>query len=93
MTDCDCIFCRAGLQGVISLDDAMRVLYNNEINCSVATFWDGGYIVKIGDDLNGFKADMMVATPVEASVWLLVKASELYPEFDPAKTRSAKWDC
>lgn len=93
MTECDCTFCQAGVTGIVSIDDAMGILYNNEINCSVATFWDGGYVVKLGDTLNGFQAETMVNTPIEASVWLLVQAQRLYPGFDPGRTRDKKWDC
>ena len=35
----------------------MRELYASEINCSLATFHDGGLRVRLGDDLNGFDAE------------------------------------
>jgi len=29
-------------------------IYESEINFSICTFWDGGYTVRLGDDINGF---------------------------------------
>lgn len=34
----------------------MAALYDSEINCSLSSFWDGGFTVKLGDDINGVKA-------------------------------------
>ena len=31
-------------------------LYDSEINVSLSWFWDAGFTVKIGDDVNGFVA-------------------------------------
>lgn len=45
-------------------------LYDREINFSISTFWDGGFTVKIGDELNGFRAETTVATYAEALEWL-----------------------
>lgn len=35
----------------------MGELYAEEVNCSVASFWDAGWIVKFGNDMNGIKAE------------------------------------
>lgn len=55
-------------------------LYNSEINVSISSFWDGGFEVKIGDDMNGFKAETNVRTFAEAEAWLEEEAKRLYPE-------------
>lgn len=41
----------------MNLLDVMQRLYKSEINFSISTFWDAGYTVRLGDDMNGFVAD------------------------------------
>jgi len=36
-------------------------VYDSEINFQVSTFWDGGFTIKMGDEMNGFK-DKLGAT-------------------------------
>lgn len=36
-----------------SVWDVMQCLYRSEINCGMASFWDGGFCVWLGDDING----------------------------------------
>lgn len=55
-------------------------LYDSEINFSISCFWDGGFTVKIGDDINGFKADEQVGTYGQALEWLDRKVRQRYPE-------------
>jgi squalene cyclase len=50
--------------------DLPQQLYNREINFSISTLWDDGFTVKIGDELNGFRAETTVATYAEALQWL-----------------------
>jgi len=38
-----------------NLGKVIDALYDSEINCSVSTFWDGGFTMKLGDEMNGFK--------------------------------------
>jgi hypothetical protein len=54
-------------------------LYDSEINFSITTFWDGGFTVKIGDDMNGFAAEETVRTYAEALEWLDATARARYP--------------
>jgi hypothetical protein len=54
-------------------------LYDDEINFAVSTFWDAGFEVKLGDDMNGFKDETTVRTWAEAEAWLDAKAREHYP--------------
>ena len=37
-----------------SAGSVFQRLYDSEINFSVSCFWDGGSIVRLGDDVNGF---------------------------------------
>ena len=44
--------------GGSALNDGLGVfqdLYDSEINFIISTFWDAGYKVKLGDEMNGFK--------------------------------------
>lgn len=63
------------------LDD----LYASEINFEITTFWDGGWDVRLGDDMNGIKATTNVNTFVEAAEWLMDAAIEAYPLSEFAK--------
>lgn len=36
-----------------TLIDVMEALYSSEINCGMQSFWDGGFDVWIGDEVNG----------------------------------------
>jgi hypothetical protein len=53
-------------------------LYDSEINCEISSFWDGGFTVKIGDEMNGFRAEVCVDTFSEAEDWLAREAARLY---------------
>ena len=57
----------------------MQDLYDSEINVYISTFWDGGYDVRLGDEMNGFIADTTVNRWGEVELWLKEKAIEHYP--------------
>jgi hypothetical protein len=40
----------------MELGAVIQALYDSEINCSISSFWDGGFMVKLGDEYNGFEA-------------------------------------
>lgn len=40
-----------------SLQAALSTLYRHEINVQIASFWDAGYTVRLGDEDNGFRAE------------------------------------
>ena len=35
----------------------MQRLYDSEINAWVSSFWDDGFYVRLGDEMNGFRAE------------------------------------
>ncbi len=37
------------------LERELKKLYDSEINISITSFWDGGWYVKLGDHVNGWK--------------------------------------
>ena len=58
------------------LDD----LYASEINTSISWLWDGGIDLKLGDALNGYKAEGKASTFAEAAAWLRDQACTHYPD-------------
>lgn len=63
----------------------LQALYDSEINFSISTLWDGGFDVKLGDEVSGIKAIANCGSMEAADQWLKDKAIELYPESDFAK--------
>lgn len=60
--------------------DLIRVmadLYASEVNCGIESFWDAGFSVWIGDDLNGRKAERTFrpAELGEVASWLQREAN------------------
>lgn len=55
-------------------------LYESEINMTIASFWDGGFDVKLGDRMNGFKEATSVDSMAEAAEWLKDAAIRHYPD-------------
>lgn len=58
----------------------LQRLYDSEINGGVSTFWDGGFDVWLGDDMNGRVSETSVRTMAEAERWLFAAALRLYPD-------------
>lgn len=66
--------------------EIMKKLYSSEINCTVESFWDADWTIKIGDHMNGFKAEEQFEDfeSEEAAKWLHDEAIRLYPDSDYA---------
>lgn len=60
-------------------------IYDNEINIRISTFWDGGYDLKLGDYMNGYKAATNVDHWEQVEPWFLANVLEHYPDSDFAK--------
>jgi len=67
-------------RGGIDIEAILSDLYESEINVSMSWFWDGGIDVKIGDPLNGYRAESKVDTVAQAVFWLRDQACTLYPD-------------
>lgn len=39
--------------------EILQALYDSEINFRISCFWDGGFIVELGDEHNGFPDHML----------------------------------
>lgn len=61
------------------IQKVMERLYASEINCSVSSFWDGGWTVKLGDEMNGFITSGDFDTLEEVAVFLDKEARRLWP--------------
>lgn len=55
-------------------------LYDSEINFKISTFWDGGFDLWLGDDLNGYQAEGCVRTWDEVEKWFIDAAIKHYPD-------------
>ncbi len=64
-----------------SLETVLNALYREEINCGLGSFWDGGWDVWIGDEMNGFRAEATFerANLDKVPEWLVTNAERLYP--------------
>ena len=60
----------------------LQDLYDSEINVSVSieSLWDCGITVRIGDRLNGFRAERSFEYWASAETWLRATAISLYPD-------------
>lgn len=69
-----------------TLGRVMRDLYDSEINAQISWFWDGGFAVRFGDELNGFSntiwSDLKFEEIAEA---LIGEAMKHYPDSDFVK--------
>lgn len=55
-------------------------LHDSEINCTIATFFDGCFDWKLGDAMNGFKAQGSARSFAEAEHQLAATARRIYPD-------------
>lgn len=66
------------------MEAVMKELYDEEINCGIESFWDAGFTVWIGDEVNGKRAergfDVQELDRVEG--WLRNEARKLYPTIE-----------
>lgn len=64
----------------------MQEMHDSEINCSISSFWDSSWTAKIGDNMNGFVAEVNRLDSFEdCEDWLRVEAIRLYPSSTFAK--------
>lgn len=64
----------------------LQDLYDSEINFSIAVFWDNGFEIKLGDEMNGYVAQGNAESFDRAIEWLRVRACEKFPNSIFAKT-------
>ena len=56
----------------------------------MSSFWDGGWLVQLGDSMNGFKAEQTFDEDKleDASAWLIEEGNRAFPDSDFAKAFS-----
>lgn len=76
------------------LGTVLTNLYASEINCGLASFWDGGWVAWLGDDLNGRKAEetFLDEDLSEVAGWLAREAFLAYPESGFSKSMKPLYD-
>lgn len=57
----------------------MQRLYDSEINATVSSFWDDGFYVRLGDQMNGYVAEGRCQTWADVEEWLAGMARLHYP--------------
>lgn len=69
------------------IQKVMADLYRSEINASFSGFYDGGWTVKLGDEMNGFVAEHTFDFDKinSAASWLANEAAIRYPDSKFAK--------
>ena len=63
----------------------MQRLYDSEINASVLSFWDDDFYVRLGNEMNGFRAEGHCMAWDEVERWLDQAARIHYPDSEYAK--------
>jgi hypothetical protein len=58
----------------------MQRLYDSEINVVVYSFYDSGFRVYLGDEMNGYRADTTFETWSEVERWLDAQARIHFPD-------------
>jgi hypothetical protein len=54
-------------------------LYPSEINATIRWFWDNGFELTLGDELNGIVAETTVRTIPAAAEWFVNAALQNFP--------------
>ena len=66
--------------------EILQALYASEINCRIESFWDGGWIGWLGDEMNGFPfAKVRGETFSECVRSLAEQACAVYPNSEFAE--------
>lgn len=58
----------------------LQKIYDSEINFSISTLWDGGFDLKLGDKVNGFKVESSVGLAEEILPWLQSQIKIHFPD-------------
>ena len=70
------------------LEQMLTDLYQSKINVGISWFWDTGVDVKLGDAVNGYKAEGTARSVSETALWLWENAVRCYPDSEFARKYS-----
>ena len=76
----------------MELGQVIDALYDSKINCSISSFWDGGLLVRLGDEMNAFRVETACSNASEAAAFLDRAARREYPDSNYA-VRRAEREC
>lgn len=65
----------------------LQELYDSEINAKIEWFWDNGFEVMLGDEMNGYVAHERLDDFSSVEDWLECQAIKHYPESVFAQAR------
>ena len=65
--------------------DTLQQLYDSEINFELSSFWDGGFIWRLGDSANGYPAVGRAGSVSDAVAQLQAAALIHFPQSEFAK--------
>nr|WP_162759298.1 hypothetical protein [Brucella intermedia] len=65
--------------------EVLKAAYDSDINIYLASFWDGGWEVRIGDEMDGFRAERRLRDIGKVAVWLKEEIILLFPDSEAAK--------
>ena len=72
------------------LEEILISLYASGINISISWIWDDDIDVKLGDPVNGYKAEGKVGTVIEIGDWLRYQAFRYYLSSEFARQFAAR---
>lgn len=58
----------------LTASEKIEAVYNMEINAGISWFWDSGFVVSLGDSVNGYDAQTDFDTFEKAVDWLYLEA-------------------
>lgn len=76
----------------MDLISVLEDMYMSELNFTLSTFWDSGYTVELGDELNGFKEKSeMLCSFKEVACELIRMIKKHFPESDFSKKYTGEY--
>ena len=77
-----------------NLGSTMVALYALEINCGLSSFWDGGWTVWIGDEMNGHHAEWYFVQEDFGKIapWLRSEAARLVRKWKRGRAATVRRD-
>lgn len=72
--------------------EELQKIYDSEINYTISTFWCGWFTVKLGDDMNWYKAESNQKTFRDCVYWLIGQCYKFYPDSDYVKKTKKNLD-
>ncbi|NVM41382.1 hypothetical protein HWX16_13715 [Ochrobactrum intermedium] len=72
--------------------EVFKAAYDSEINIYLASFWDAGWEVRIGDEMNGFLAEKRFRDIDKVAPWVKEQVIIHFPFSAAAKLLSKETD-